>query len=229
MRAALGFLTPLGGARAPNPGALPWFPAIGAVVGFGVGGVWWGAFELWESMAVAAALAVVADLALTGMLHLDGLADSADGLLPHLATRARRLSVMRTPDVGAFGIAVVGVALLLRFAALSSGTPEPWPIAGVWAVSRSVAGLTLVVGTYARDGGLASAFGEGSPVVAWAAFGVTAVVSTAVAGGAAIACAVGALAVVVLARRRIGGYTGDVLGAAIVVGETAGLLVVALP
>jgi len=227
--AALSFLTPVGHAGTPTPGALPWFPVVGALVGVAVGGAWWGAFEVWDSIAIAAALAVVVDLALTGLLHVDGLADSADGLLPHLSDRARRLSVMATPDVGAFGVAVVGGTLLLRFAALASVEPDAWALAGVWAVSRAVAAFVLATGTYARGEGLASAFGGGSTVAVWAAGAVTAVVATVVAGPAAIACAVAAYAVVLLASARIGGYTGDVLGAAIVVGETAGLLIVALP
>jgi len=62
---------------------------------------------------LAAALVLVADLALTGMLHVDGLADAADGLLPHHRDTARRLEVMAAPNVGAFGVAVVVFALQL--------------------------------------------------------------------------------------------------------------------
>ena len=102
MRRALAFLTPLGGASTPSPGALSWFPLVGALIGVAVGGVWWLAAKGWGP-APAAALAVAADLALTGLLHVDGLADSADGLLPHL-DRQRRLEVMAEPGIGAFGL-----------------------------------------------------------------------------------------------------------------------------
>ncbi|MDQ4089145.1 MAG: adenosylcobinamide-GDP ribazoletransferase, partial [Actinomycetota bacterium] len=78
MRRALSFLTPLGGPVAPSPAALPWFPVVGAVLGLTLGGVWWLADRLWVAP-VAAAVVVAADLALTGMLHFDGLVDSADG------------------------------------------------------------------------------------------------------------------------------------------------------
>ena len=67
------------------------------------------------------------------MLHVDGLADSADGLLPHMP-RERRLEVMSDPTVGAYGVAVTVCVLLLRFAALASMPPSILLIAGsvVW-------------------------------------------------------------------------------------------------
>ena len=112
MRRALAFLTPLGGPVAPSPSALAWFPVVGALLGLGLGGVWWLADRLWAAP-VAAAVVVAADLALTGMLHFDGLVDSADGLLPPLVAE-RRLEVMADPAAGAFGVGVAVVVLLLR-------------------------------------------------------------------------------------------------------------------
>ena len=111
MRRALGFLTPLGGPSSPTPGTLAWFPVLGALMGATLGGVWWGAHHLWPRP-VAAAIVLTTDLALTGMLHMDGLVDAADGLLPHL-DRARRLEVMATPEAGAFGVTVAVAVLLL--------------------------------------------------------------------------------------------------------------------
>ena len=106
---ALAFLTVFGGARRPDDGTFSWFPLVGAGIGGLLAAVWLGASELWASP-VAAALVVTADLAVTGMLHLDGLADTADGVLPHL-DRDRRLAVMSGPDVGAFAVGVVAVTL----------------------------------------------------------------------------------------------------------------------
>ena len=137
---------------------------------------------------------------------------------------------MSTPDVGAFGVAIVGSVLLLRFAALGSAVPEVGPVIGVWAVARALAAIVLTTGTHARrDGGLASAFASTPRLAMWLVFASTAIVGSLLAGPAAVACAAAACAVVLLGVRRVGGYTGDVLGAAIVVGETVGLLVVALP
>ena len=83
MRRAVAFLTCLGGPAVPDARTLSWFPVVGAALGLVVGGAWWGAEQLWPP-AVAAALVVALDLALTGLLHLDGLVDSADGLLPQV-------------------------------------------------------------------------------------------------------------------------------------------------
>ena len=233
-RAALGFLTPLGGARAPEPGALDWFPAVGALVGLLVGAAWWAGGEIWNAQ-VAAAIAVVADLVLTGALHVDGVADTADGVLPHMERR-RRLEVMAAPDVGAFGVAAAGSVLLLRFAAFTSLAPDALAIAALWCASRTAMAVTARAVPYARAGGLAQAFIDGSDAgaarrvaaVGAALAGVLAALAAGAAGVAGVVAVAGvAAAVVALARRRLGGFTGDVLGAAGVIGETVGLLVIA--
>jgi len=245
MRRALSFLTPFGGAAEPAPSALAWFPAVGALIGLGVGAVWWAARRAWPSPA-AAAIALIADAALTGMLHLDGLADAADGLLPPLP-RARRLEVMADPRLGAFGAAGLATVLLARFGALASMMPSALAMAGLWSGSRAAMAVTARAVPYARPAGLASAF-RGSPAAGAARPRAAAVLASPVflglAGGllaAGLAFAgrgahglaavgaesAGAGAVVLLAWRRLGGFTGDVLGAAAVVGETAGLLTLA--
>jgi len=273
MRGALGFLTAFGGAAVPDRRSVVWFGPVGALVGLLVGLVWWGAGELWPPL-LAAVLAVAVDAALTGMLHLDGLADSADGLLPPL-DRSRRLTVMSDPHAGVFAVVVVALVLALQVAALATLTPDPWLLAALWAASRAAMGLTLGVLPYARTaqplpaalpgdepapetgagfapvsgagskggvgagssqaktiGGLASVFVGISPVPSLLV-GIAALLLAAVAGGwpagpaAAAALVAGAAAVVALAHRRLGGFTGDVLGAAGVVGQTCALVVAA--
>lgn len=232
MRRALAFLTPLpvGTAQPPDRRTLAWFPVVGALIGTVLGGVWWGAERLWPA-AVAASLVVAADLALTGMLHFDGLMDSADGLLPHL-DRERRLAVMRQSDVGAYGMALAIVVIGLRLAALATMQPRVLLLAGVWCASRTTMAVISGVLPYVRDYGLATNV-AGS---AWRPIGLYGLIASvslgAFAGGrlheAAVASVfAGALVVALLARRRIGGFTGDVLGAAGVVGETVALVVAA--
>jgi adenosylcobinamide-GDP ribazoletransferase len=232
---ALSFLTIAGRSRPPTPADLIWFPAVGASLGAVLGLLWWGAGEVWPA-SVSAALVVVADLALTGLLHVDGLADSADGLLPHL-DRERRLAVMSAPDVGAFGIATVAAALLVRWAAIGALPVTGWRgvllMAGIWATARAAMVLTLASQHYARaEGGLASVFTRVPPgaTVAAAGSGIAAlaVVLPRPWAPAGILAGLGAGALVVaLARRRIGGYTGDVLGALGIAVETVALVTVA--
>ncbi|HEY4400986.1 MAG TPA: adenosylcobinamide-GDP ribazoletransferase [Acidimicrobiia bacterium] len=230
MRRALSFLTPLFGASEPRPETLTWFPFVGAALGLVLGAVWWGAERIWPA-AVAAAIVVTADLALTGLLHVDGLADSADGLLPHL-DRARRLEVMAAPDVGAFGVAAVVAVLLLRWAALATTAPSPLLLGGLWCASRTAMAVAARTVPYARPGGLANAF-LGGRTLSTALIGAVLATGLAFAGPGVVGIAAvagvvaGAAVVVALARRRVGGFTGDVLGASGIVGETTGLLVAA--
>ena len=232
MGSAVAFLTVVGRGTTPDARTMRWFPAVGLVVGALVGGTWWLADQSFAPF-LAAALAVAADLAITGMLHVDGLADSADGLLPHL-DRDRRLAVMAQPDIGAFGVAAVGIALLLRVGAFATMPVDVALVAGLWCASRSAMALVATTRPYARSGGgIASAFLGDRATPAVAALGVVAggVIAGASAGragaAAAVALVVAIAAVVVLADRRLGGFTGDVLGALGVVGETVGLVVAA--
>ena len=233
-RAALSFLTPIGGAAEPTPGAIAWFPVIGAGLGGVLGYGWWLTTHIWP-VAVAAALVVVADLALTGLLHFDGLVDAADGLVPHLS-RSRRLEVMAEPTVGAFGIGVAGLVLLARFAALASMHPSVILLVGIWCGSRTVMAVAATVLPYARSeaGGLASAFralDDRRPGIVAGVLGLAITLACLLAwrrlgGGVVLAAAViGAAGVLWLAVRRLGGFTGDVLGAAGVIFETVALVV----
>jgi adenosylcobinamide-GDP ribazoletransferase len=227
VRAALAFLTPLGGARNPTPAAMRWFPVVGLLLGLAVGGIWWGADQLWP-WPVAAAIAVAADLALTGMLHLDGLVDSADGLIPHL-DRERRLEVMADPRAGAFGVLVAGGTLLTRWAAFGATDANVLLVAGLWCLSRSAMGALLVSLPYARLQGLASPFAGAAtwPVLSGAVF--SGLLLGRAIGWPALAVFAGAWLVVaamgVVAKNRLGGFTGDVLGAAGVLAETVGLVI----
>lgn len=235
-RQALAFLTAIGGATSPSPGSLAWFPAVGLALGGSLGGLWWAADRLWPALA-AAAIVVAADLALTGMLHFDGLVDAADGLLPHLP-RARRLEVMAEPDAGAFGIGAAATTLILRWSALASIQPAPLLLAGLWCLSRSAMAVVADRLPYAREGGgLATAFRSTGvnnaasliPLALGAAVAVAlAMAWRPLAGGLAVgAASTAAIAVVSPGVRHLGGFTGDVLGAAGIVGETVGLIVAA--
>jgi len=255
LRAAIGFLTPLGrSSPAPSPKTMAYFPVVGAVMGCALGNVWRSLGHRYKPLP-AAALAVAADCALTGALHLDGLADAADGLLAHAPTKDR-LEIMAEPGTGAFAAAAVALAVTCRAAAMSAIEPSALLLAAVYCSSRSVMGLGARSLPYARSTGLATAFlPDGEQAAAAAALGTpppqpgspafTDPVLAACLGGLGAACAFaylsarrrGAVALAVgwaasacvlgTARRRIGGFTGDVLGAAGVVCEVTTLLALA--
>jgi adenosylcobinamide-GDP ribazoletransferase len=235
VRSALAFLTPVGGARAPDASTLLWFPPIGALVGLGVGAVWVGGQHVWPVLA-AAAVALLADALLTGGLHLDGLADTSDGILPAIPVQ-RRFDAMSDPRVGAFGAIAVAVVVVVRFAGFASASASATAVAGLWCASRSAVAVAALTVPYARAQGLASAFvptgRDPRRAALVAATGLALAVplvllTLPVAGLTALAVELAVVTgVIAFAVRRIGGYTGDVLGAAIVLSETAGLLTLA--
>jgi len=232
---AIAFLTPLpvGAGRRPNGRTLLWFPLVGAMLGGVLGLVWKALDQVIGQGLLVATLVVAADLALTGALHFDGLVDSADGLFAPVE-RSRRLAIMAGPEIGAFGLATGVVALLLRFACFVQLAPRPLLLIGLWCASRTVMACVAAALPYARlDGGVASAFLEEMPEaliigVPGALLAVVAAAGAGIRGPLAVAAGlVAALGVALIARRRIGGFTGDVLGACGFVCETVGLVVAA--
>jgi len=238
-------LTVVGGSSPATASSVPWFPVVGAGLGAVLGVAWWALDELLPPF-VAAGGVVAADLALTGMLHLDGWIDSADGLLPHLE-RDHRLDVMSEPQVGAFGVGSAVVVIALRMAALGSSRKTSFGrrvllLGALWATSRALMGLATLHLPYARQSGMVSDYGArpggtGAPPAPAPTLACVLAILAAAAGlvgwrpRAAPAVLAGALAsgagVLALGRRKLGGYTGDVLGAAAVAAETAGLIMAA--
>ncbi len=225
---AIGFLTTLPvPSHALPPDALRragvWFPAVGLLIGALLAGVAWGLGRLFPP-AVMAVLVVALWAALTGGLHLDGLADCGDGLLPPVR-RERRLEIMRDPRVGAFGVTVLVLVLLLKVAALAS-LAVTWPallLAPIWA--RWLI-LTAARRPPARPEGMGASLG---PVLDGRRLALAALLPLALTGGvgvwhwsviaAAGAAVLAALGVLWLAQRRLGGVTGDVFGAVAEVSE----------
>ncbi len=182
------------------------------------------------------ATVAVAGLALaSGALHLDGLADTADGMAAP-GVRERRLEVMRRGDVGPAGAAVLIVVLLLQVGALAGvlavcgATGAAVTVALAVAVSR--AGLAVACGRgvpAARADGLGSGVsGTVPPSVAVGIWVLLAGLAGAVHGlrglAGVLAAAMAVALVLLAARRTLGGITGDVLGACVEVAVTAFLL-----
>ena len=233
--AAVAFLTllpvPGGGGSGRLARAAGWFPLVGAAVGAAGGAAAAGAAWIGLGPWLAAVFAVALQLALTGALHEDGLADTADGLGG--GDRAARLAIMRDGAVGAYAVLALGAATAARVGAVAATVEAGWPVAAMaasGAVSRAAMVAVMHRLPHARDDGLAAA--AGSPgrgalaqalllaalcAVPLAASGIA--VPLALAAGAAAAAA----GVARLARRRLGGATGDVYGAAQTAAEALGL------
>jgi len=246
LRLALGLLTIVPGGT-PDVGrraagrAMLWAPAVGALVGLAAGAVVWAAGHTGLGAGVSAVLAVALLAVLTRGLHLDGLADTADGLGSG-PDRYRALAVMRASDVGPFGVVTLLLVVLAQVLALAQSQA-----AGHGASAVLVAATTgRAVLPWACYRGVPSARPEGLGALVAGTVGAVAAVVCAVlvaafAAGvgvltglgpvhAVVAVLVGlaaALALLVHVGRRLGGITGDVLGALVEVATTAALLVLA--
>ncbi|MCU1450246.1 MAG: cobS [Acidimicrobiales bacterium] len=232
LRAATAFLTrvPVGSTDVETDVArsLPWFPVVGAVLGVVSGAIYAGMSELLSPLP-AAAVAVAVGVALTGAFHEDGLANTADALGASEPTGARR--ILEDPTHGTYGVAALVLVLVVRVSAVSAlGSASGVAVlVAAHAIARAAALSLIGVLPVATEDGLGASFAarvrpRDLLVVVAVAAGL-AVAATGVWGLPAMALAfVGALAVGSVAAGRIGGVTGDVLGAAEQVAETVVVL-----
>jgi adenosylcobinamide-GDP ribazoletransferase len=233
--AALAFLTllPLGrlelDERDVARGALL-FPAVGALIGASLALVGIG-LEDTLSPFLAAGVAVAFEAAVTGGVHLDALADASDGL--GARDRGRALEIMGEGTVGAFGAASLVVDLLLKtgaIAVLLAADDSLVVVAAALALGRSAPLVMAWALPYARSGeGSGRILTDRTP--SWSLAGGVAlalVLAASLLGLRAVALLAGAavatLLVAVAARRRLGGVTGDILGAGIELATTGSLL-----
>jgi adenosylcobinamide-GDP ribazoletransferase len=207
-----------------------WFPLVGVAIGAFAGGVRVAAAPL-VGASVASVLALIALVAVTGALHQDGLADTADGLGIR-GDRERRLAVMRDSAVGAFGVlALLGWALLLVTALSALDDAEALlALIAAATLARWAALAHAAAAPAARADGLGADFAPSQTPLAIAtaaAAAIAGLVCGPLAGLAALGGALLATALVtVWSRRAIGGRTGDTLGTTVALAEA--LVVLAL-
>ena len=210
------------------------FPLVGA----GIGALAAIAFLIAELLALgpgpAAFLAVLAGVAVTGAFHEDGLADTLDGFMGG-HDREQKLAIMRDSRQGTHGVLALVFSVGLRTAALAA-IAEPLhaglALLAAHAFSRGLLPATMLALAPARADGLGATAGTPSRGMAIAAAVIGLVVTIGALGpakgGVGIILAAGAVTLAaLLARRQIGGYTGDVLGAFQQTGEIVMLLVAA--
>ena len=195
-----------------------WFPLVGLLLGLILlaGGLF---FNLFLTPAISAALILLLHFILTGGFHLDGIADTADGLMSGRIDREKIFSIMKDSFLGSMGATALILLLLLKFSALLTLVKEAplslilFPIFGRYAIIQ----LTFS-SEYARpEGGLGAIFTNHCEIreLSIAAF-------TALAAGLLVAGFAGLLSFLTIvlyvalvsrsARRKLGGVTGDILG-----------------
>lgn len=220
-----------GGAREDLQRAVGYFPLVGGIVGGVAALVWWFAVQVW-SPGIASGLSLAATLVLTGAFHEDGWADVCDGFGGGY-TKERVLEVMRDSRVGAFGAIGVVVMLGLKWQAVAAlpVTFAPALLVAAHVLSRATSASLMASLDYVREDAA-----KAKPLATQ--LGGARLMFVLATGAAALALlpmrtwwVLLALAAtqVLLARwfkRRIGGYTGDCLGAAQQVSEVVFYLAV---
>ncbi|MBS0497812.1 MAG: adenosylcobinamide-GDP ribazoletransferase [Proteobacteria bacterium] len=205
------------------------YPLVGLIIGLILTGFGW----LISSMPplAAAALLVTAWILLTGGLHLDGLADSADAWIGGLGDREKTLAIMKDPNCGPAGVSAIVLVILLKFVSLHSLN-----IAGEWiavvlaiVLARTLLPLLFLTTLYVRNNGLGSTLAAFQPrhgsifVII-----LTVALIFALTGDRYSWLILTAIAVFLLLRhlmlRRIGGTTGDTAGALVEITEAVVLL-----
>lgn len=210
-----------------------WFPIVGLVVGLAVGGVY-ALLHRWMPSMLGAVVAVGGGIILTGAIHEDGLADSMDAFGTG-ASGEKALQIMRDSRLGTYGTLALVISVLWRVIALGSLGPTVAVGAAVVAhvVGRASAAGLMASASAARADGLGRMGVEG---VTTAAAGIAVVgglgLSIVAAGWWAVPAVLLAAIVVIVIRtvalRRIGGVTGDILGACEQLTEMCSLAVVAV-
>ena len=236
---ALQFLTCIPVALRFEPQPADWgrsalaYPLIGLLIGLLLAGLQRLVGHA-DPLLQAALLAITWTL-LTGGLHLDGLADSADAWVGGRGDRERTLAIMKDPRSGPAGVSAIVLALLLKFAALAAlAKAGAWPaLLLAPMLGRSALLALLLITPYVRPGGLGSALSAHLPR---AAAGLILAVALAASlflagrqGGFALAgAAIAWLALRQMMMHRLGGMTGDTMGAAVELTEVAVLVACAL-
>jgi adenosylcobinamide-GDP ribazoletransferase len=212
------------------PDSLPWFPVAGALLGT----ILTGLAHLCSRVQpeATAVLMLVTGTLLTRGLHLDGLADCADGFGGG-HTRERILEIMKDSSTGAFGAIAIALLLLVKWVALThlAETGNLGVVVAAYAISRAMQVEQMVRLPYARSDGTAASFVRGAmPRHRWIALagaGVIALLLSGIQGLAGLAAAWIATALFGnYCQRRVGGITGDLLGTTSELTET---LVLFLP
>ena len=201
------------------------YPLAGLLVALIAGGFGWVTLQIGLSPGLAAGLVLTGQVVMTGAMHEDGLADSADGLWGGW-TRERRLEIMKDSRIGSYGVLAMVLALGLRWQALTALGAAFLPALLVAALlSRAVIVIVMAALPSARADGLSRGIGRPSAVTAGLGLAVATALSLALTGWLALIllaiAGLAAWACAIIARVKIGGQTGDILGATQQVSEIA--------
>ena len=210
--------------------SLLWYPLVGFIIGASLFG--FSSIPMAQNSMLLAAIILSVWVVITGGLHLDGLADSADAWVGSHGDKTRALEIMKDPQAGPIAVILLVLVLLIKFSAINSFIlqEEVYFLIAPPIIARCVPMILFLTTPYVREQGLGSGMAEYLPRnLAWAVLGfvfVICILFLGVVQGALLIVVVGCVLWYLryLMVRWIGGMTGDTIGAAIEIVEVVVLV-----
>ena len=205
------------------------WPVVGVLVGLLAGFLGLTGHFLGAGPGMSAGITLAALVMATGALHEDGLADTFDGLWGG-SDKSRRLEIMKDSHIGSYGVLALSLTTLLRWSLLTTLFQSGWvlaPVIAAAALSRVPMAVLLTTLPNARGSGLSATTGQPKASTILATIAIAALISIALTGTATLAAifwiSLTTIALASVAKAKIGGQTGDILGASQVLAELAAL------
>ena len=197
--------------------SIKYFPLVGAVIGIFLFGINFLAGKVTENRQIIAVIIVIAEIFITGILHIDGLADTFDGLFSY-AKKERMLEIMKDSRIGTNGAVVLILYFITKIILLSEVKPEYillYPI-----ISRLSTSMNAGLGEYARKDGMSNSIIEkNGPKEAVISVVITAVLSFLILKIKGLGVLAAAIVFILIfmrnVKKKIGGITGDTMGASL--------------
>lgn len=210
------------------------FPLVGLITGGVAAASAWVLLSSGLSASLTAGIALVVMITITGAMHEDGLADTVDGLWGGW-DKMRRLEIMKDSHIGAYGVIALVLSLMLRWAALTALAEAgmlPVALIAIAALSRAPMVVMMASMPHARDGGLSASVGRVDLKTAIVAVGIASIIAITLLGWAGITAmisvSIAGVFCTLIAQRKIGGQTGDILGATQQITEISALLAITI-
>ena len=197
--------------------SIKYFPLVGAIIGIFLFGINFLAGKVTENRQIIAVIIVIAEIFITGILHIDGLADTFDGLFSY-AKKERMLEIMKDSRIGTNGAVVLILYFITKIILLSEVKPEYillYPI-----ISRLSTSMNAGLGEYARKDGMSNGIieknGSKEAVISVAITVILSFLILRIKGLGVLAAAIVFILIFMRSvKKKIGGITGDTMGASL--------------
>ena len=197
--------------------SIKYFPLVGAIIGIFLYGINILAGKITENRQIAAIIIIIAEIFITGLIHIDGLADTADGLFSY-AEKEKILEIMKDPRVGTNGAVALILYFMTKVILLSEIRPEYIILYPV--ISRLSTSINAGLGEYARKNGMSNGIiGKNGKKEAVISIIITMILSFIILKVKGLIILIFAILFILLlmkgVKRKIGGITGDTMGASL--------------